>query len=78
MELTGDGIFSDAYNWVADGVKKLRKSKIISKVGNEVGSWGIPYVSDVAGRVGKFAGQYGFGKKAGKIAGYGPADNIPT
>jgi len=60
--LQGSGFFSDAYNYISDGVKNLRKNKTISKIGKNVGSWGIPVVSDVANKIGNTAEMLGFGK----------------
>lgn len=65
MQLQGSGFIQDAYNYLSDGVKKLRKHKTISKIGKSVGSWGIPVVSDIAGTIGQTAEMFGFGKQMG-------------
>ena len=58
--MSGQNIFSDIYNKVLKPVGGfLKDTKLISTMGNALGSVGVP----IAGTVGKVAGAVGLGRK---------------
>ena len=64
--MSGENIFTDIYDKVIKPVGGfLKNTKLISTVGNALGSVGVP----VAGTIGKVAGAVGLGRKKRKKGG---------
>lgn len=63
--MRGEGFFGDVWNGIKKAGNWIKDQKIISNVGNALGSVGVPY----AGAVGKVAGAVGLGKRRKRMAG---------